>query len=146
MNEHVGSQVSWCTVCLGTKGAVKCAFWFLALVCVLLSRPSYLLLFGSRGLLTGLCTTGVGFTQSMLAAVRLHVLGKSKFFPTFGAAEGFLPCVQILMLMKEAAVLESLTADVAQVRAAVVGVLATMVFHDGVVFKNHAAFGAFIGL
>lgn len=49
------------------------------------------------------------------------------------------------MLMEEAAILEGLTADVAQVGARVVRVLATVVFHDGVVFENHAALRAFVG-
>lgn len=40
--------------------------------------------------------------------------------------------------MEEAAVLESLAADVAEVRAAVVDMLAPVVFHDGVVFESHA--------
>lgn len=83
--------------------------------------------------------------ESMLAAVRLHVLSKGKFLTAFGAAERLLASVQILVLMEEAAVLEGLTADVAQVRTRVVGVLATVVFHDRVVFENHATFGAFIG-
>lgn len=83
--------------------------------------------------------------ESMLAAVCLHVLSKGKFFTAFGAAERFLASVQILMLMEEAAVLEGLTADVAQVRACVVGVLATVVFHDRVVFENHSTLRAFIG-
>lgn len=145
MNKHVGSQVSRCTEGLGAKGAVECALWLLALVCVLFS--SNCLLCRHRGLLAGLLRGGerVGFAQSVLAAVCLHVLSEGKFFPAFRAAEGLLACVQILMLMEKAAVLEGLTADVAQVRARVVCVLAAVVFHDGVVFENHAALWAFIG-
>lgn len=50
------------------------------------------------------------------------------------------------MLLEEAAVLKSLAADVAQVRAAIVDVLAPMVFHDGVVFENHAALWTLVRL
>lgn len=81
----------------------------------------------------------------MLAAVCLHVLSEGEFFTAFRAAEGLLTSVQILMLMEEAAIFEGLATDVAQVRARAVRVLAAVVLHDGVVFENHAALGAFVG-
>lgn len=83
--------------------------------------------------------------QPMLAAVGLHVLGKGECFATLWAAEGLLASVEILMLMEEAAVLETLPADVAQVRTAAVYVLTAVILHDGVVFENHATLWAFIG-
>ena len=143
MNKHVGSQVSWKAKVLGTERAVESAFLFLTLVCVLF--PFNRLVCRCRGLFAGRLTDRVGLNQPVLAAVCLHVLGKSKFFATLGAAEGFLASVKILMLMEEAAVLETLPADIAQVRPAVVCVLAAVILHDGVVFENHAALWAFIG-
>jgi len=136
VNKHVGSQVSWHKVGLGAKGAVESLFRVVALVRVLFSRPSNCLLCRRRGWLARLLSGALVFEQSVLAAVRLHVLGKGKPSATFRAAEGLLAGVQVLMLMEEAAVLEGLATDVAQVRAHVVGVLAPVVFHDGVMFEN----------
>ena len=130
MNQHVGSQVRRREEGLRTEGAFKCAFQFFVLVRVLLSRPPDCFLRRRGDLFAGLITGRGDFVQSVLAAVCLHVLSKGKFFATFRAAEGFLACVQILMLMEEAAVLKSLATDVAHVRAHVVRVLATVVFHD----------------
>lgn len=130
---------------LRTQGAVKCAFRLLALVRVLLPRPFNRIPNSDGRLLTGRLAERVVLTQSVLTAVRLHVLGEGKLFATFGATEGLLSGVQVLVLMQEAAVLESLAADGAHVGAAAVGVLAPVVFHDGVVLENHAALGAFVG-
>lgn len=147
MNEHMGSQVSRSIAGLWTKGTGEYTFWLLALVCVLLPCSSDCLMCRHGCLLTRLIggRVGVVFMQSMLTAMRLHVLGKSEFFTALRAAEGLLACVQILMLMQEAAVLEGLTANIALVRPHVLCVLTTVVFHNGVVFEYHATLGAFVG-
>lgn len=54
VNKHVGSQVSWCPVGLGTKWAFECAFRILALLCVLFSWLLDFLLCGLGGLLAEL--------------------------------------------------------------------------------------------
>lgn len=84
--------------------------------------------------------------KAVLPEVRLHVLGKGKCFAALTAAEGLLACVQVLVLVEEAAVLEGLAADVAQVRARMVRVLATVVLHDRVMPEDHVALWALIGL
>lgn len=86
------------------------------------------------------------FVQAVLPAMRLHVLGEGERFAALAAAEGLLARVQVLVLVEEAAVLEGLAADVAQVRAHLVRVLATVVLHDRVVPEDHVALWALIGL
>lgn len=89
---------------------------------------------------------GEGFVKSVLPAVRLHVLGEGEHLAALAAAEGLLARVQELVLVEEAAVLEGLAADVAQVRAHAVRVLATVVLHDRVVLEDHVALWALVGL
>lgn len=89
---------------------------------------------------------GESFGRPVLTTVCLHVLGEGKRLATLTAAEGFLACVQVLVLVEEATVLEGLAADVAEVRARMVHVLATVVLHDRVMPKDHATLWALIGL
>ncbi|CAG6015743.1 unnamed protein product, partial [Menidia menidia] len=131
--------VGWNTEGLGTQGAVEYPLGFLILAGVLF------LLGGHWGRFAGRIAEGGGSLQPVLAAVRLHVLCKSEGFAALGAAEGLLPRVQVLVLVEEAAVLESLPAGVAEVGAPAVCVPAAVVLHDGVVLENHAALRALVG-
>lgn len=100
-----------------------------------------------RRLFDGLLLIGrVGFLVPVLTTVCLHVLGESKPFTTLWTLEGLLTCVKKLMLLEQAAVFEGFTADVAEERTCVVCVSAAVVLHDGVMFENHAALRAFVGL
>lgn len=82
--------------------------------------------------------------QPVLATVRLHVVRKGKFLATVEAAEGLLARVQVLVLMEEAAVLERLPADVAEVGAHAGRVPPPVILHDGVVSEDQAALGALV--
>lgn len=144
VDKHVGPQVSRCRKGLGTKGAFKRRFHLFVLVGGLFPGPPDGLLCRHGGLPAGRLAGRVALVQSVLATVRLHVLCKSKFLTAFGAAERLLTCVQVLVLMEEAAVLESLSADVAEVRARAGRVLTPVIFHDRVVLEDHAALGTFV--
>lgn len=139
MGEDGGSRFSGCHKDTGRNG--KRRFHLFARVRGLLpGTPD----FGRGGLSAGRLAQRVAPVQPVLATVRLHVVRKSEFLPTVEAAERLLARVQVLVLMEEAAVLEGLPADVAEVRARVGRVLAPVILHDGVVFEDQAALGTFV--
>lgn len=139
VDEHVGSQFRGRHNSLGTKG--KGRFHLLALACGPLPGSPEGLLWGPPA---GRLARRVPLVQPVLAAVRLHVLRKSKFLPTIEAAERLLTRVQVLVLMEEAAVLERLSTDVAELRAHAGRVLPPVIFHDRVVFEDQATLRAFV--
>lgn len=142
VGEDRGSQLSGCHKGSGTNG--KRRFHLFALVCGLSPGTPEGLLRGHGGLSAWQLAQRVTPVQPVLATVRLHVVCKSKFLPTVEAAERLLTRVQVLVLMEEAAVLERLPADVAEVRAHAGRVLTPVILHDGVVFEDQATLGAFV--
>lgn len=81
----------------------------------------------------------------VLAIVSAQVLGKSERFSTLAAAEGLLARVQVLMLVQEAGVLETLAADVAVV-GALLRVSPPVILHDGAMPEDHSTLGTRVGL
>lgn len=144
LDEHVGPRFGGCCSALGTKG--KGGFGLSALARALFPGSAEGLLCSGSGQPAGQPAGRVALVQPVLATVRLHVLCKSKFLTAIEAAERLLPRVQVLVLMEEAAVLERLSTDVAEVRAHAGRVLTPVIFHDRVVFEDHATLGAFVGL
>lgn len=136
VDKHVGPQISRRRKGLWTTGTFKRAFHLFALGRGLLCRR--------RGGPAGQLARRVPLVQPVLATVRLHVLCKSKFLPALQAAERLLTRVQVLVLMEEAAVLESLPADVAEVRARAGRVPAPVILHHRVVFEDHPALRTFV--
>lgn len=147
VSQHVGSVVDGKAEGLRTEPASHSPSRLLTLLCVFLSGPTGIVRRRRHGIrLAMLNVGGEGLVKSVLPAVRLHVLGEGEHLAALSAAEGLLARVQELVLVEEAAVLEGLAADVAQVGAHAVRVLATVVLHDRVVLEDHVALWALVGL
>lgn len=144
-------QVSRPVIDLGAQWTVVQPRLLQSVVSILLVHHSRHLMGGNVLLQFSLIRKGVQTVRAavwvllMLAHVSTQVLGKSKCFPAVTAAKGLFTCVQILMLVQEAGIVEALTTQAAVIRT-LLGVSPSVILHDGAMPEDHPTLGTSKGL